>query len=176
MVVVVVIAILAAITIVSYNGITKKAEQTAVLTQVDFYEKTMRMYYETYGDWPQMPALNSNFRACLGENYPENMTMASNTCYVVSGNTVLASVVPALNTSLAEFSQSLPKANAREISFSDGIRFRGVMYVASHYVQPTGKVAMLYYTPDGNNECGRGAPGSISNGGMTYNMCNIILK
>jgi len=52
LIVVVVIAILAAITIVSYNGITGRANQAAVKGQAATYQKKAELYQSEVGNYP----------------------------------------------------------------------------------------------------------------------------
>ena len=52
LVVIVVIAILAAITIVAYSGIQAQARNTQFLSAMDTYEKVIRMYYVDNGTYP----------------------------------------------------------------------------------------------------------------------------
>lgn len=59
LVVVVVIAILAAITIVSYNGIQNRSKDAAALTTAKNVQKKVELYYSLYGTFPTTTQLNS---------------------------------------------------------------------------------------------------------------------
>ncbi len=75
LVVVVVISILAAISIVSYNGITKKANETVLLSDLDNNSKELELYKVEKGVYPKLEA--------------NNCTSDSNTCLKVSGSNTL---------------------------------------------------------------------------------------
>jgi len=52
LVVIVIIGILAAITIVSYTGITQKANITSLTSDLDNASKQLKLYYQLYGSYP----------------------------------------------------------------------------------------------------------------------------
>ena len=62
LIVIVVIGILAAITIVAYNGVQNRANNNTTIQAANTYVKAMKMYKADYGRWP-------NGWVCLGENY-----------------------------------------------------------------------------------------------------------
>jgi prepilin-type N-terminal cleavage/methylation domain-containing protein len=63
LVVIVVIAILAAITVVAYNGIQSRAENTKTITAVNAYKKAVLQYGIVNGSYP-------GGAWCLGDQYP----------------------------------------------------------------------------------------------------------
>ena len=60
LIVVVVIAILAAITIVSYNGITQRAYTTSSLSTVDVVRDKALTWYSLLGSYPDLAQLRTN--------------------------------------------------------------------------------------------------------------------
>jgi prepilin-type N-terminal cleavage/methylation domain-containing protein len=178
LIVVVVIAILATITIVSYNGITKRAQQASILAQVDHFEKSIRMYKETYGEWPLMPtSVGQHNWACLGTGYINTATMPANSCWTDNDGNAMVSTSSTLNNALLEFVQGDSKIDTHEIATSGSSRFRGIVYDATNSASPTlGKYVNIWYAPDGDNTCGRGTAGMLSGGGNTYNLCSLTLK
>ncbi len=64
LIVIVVIAILAAITIVAYNGIQNRAKNTQVVSAVNSYVKSIRAYYATNNNTVPMP--NGNVQCFNG--------------------------------------------------------------------------------------------------------------
>ena len=52
LIVIVVIAILAAITIVAYNGIQQRSRNTTTITAVTAWVKALKLYYADNGSWP----------------------------------------------------------------------------------------------------------------------------
>jgi len=68
LIVIVVIAILAAITIVAYNGIQQRANNTSRLAEVQAWGKLFSVYKATNGDWPSAMAAGQTY--CLGSGFP----------------------------------------------------------------------------------------------------------
>lgn len=95
LIVIVVIAILAAVTIVAYNGIQAKAKAAAVESQVDKYRKALMQYATINRDYPRT---TESF--CLGEasNYPSG-------CYAGTTTDV------ATETKLRSVMSTLPKVD-----------------------------------------------------------------
>ncbi|RYF27587.1 MAG: type II secretion system protein [Chloroflexi bacterium] len=100
LIVIVVIGILAAITIVAFNGIQQRARNTQVITGVNAYVKALKQYQAINSEYPPQAG-------CMGAGYP------SNQCWVGSqGNygvgtdldtrlaTVMSGPKPTLATSL----------------------------------------------------------------------------
>jgi len=104
LIVIVVIAILAAITIVAYNGVQKRALNTARLTEVEAWQKQLLLYYAANGTGVDVTAGNY----CLGYNFPSgkcrNYTTTGTTTYNQSDNA-------ALMTELKSATGSLPTGN-----------------------------------------------------------------
>lgn len=71
LIVVVVIAILAAITIVAFNGIQQKARDSARLTALRTTVNGLEMYYEKYGHYPD--ACNSLNTGCSISNLSSSL-------------------------------------------------------------------------------------------------------
>ena len=67
LIVIVVIAILAAITIVAYTGIQERAKESQTVSMLNAYVKGVNLYYRTYGD--TLPVANTacfDGTACWG--------------------------------------------------------------------------------------------------------------
>src|SRR5690606_11683993 len=71
LIVIVVIAILAAITIVAYNGIQTRASNTHTITGVKEFIKTYNSYATENGDYPTTTG-------CLGEGYESGRCLSQN--------------------------------------------------------------------------------------------------
>jgi len=65
LIVIVVIAILAAITIVAYNGIQDRAEASKTASAIQAYKKALMLYKTDNGVYPTTGAF------CLGDQYPD---------------------------------------------------------------------------------------------------------
>lgn len=95
LIVIVVIAILAAITILAYNGIQQRARNDQVIAGVQQYIKAISLYAAAKGQFPITTG-----DTCLGANYP------SNQCWVgTNGN---RTVNTTFDTNLAEFMLQKP--------------------------------------------------------------------
>jgi prepilin-type N-terminal cleavage/methylation domain-containing protein len=81
LVVVVVIAILAAIALVSYNGIQSRANDTAVRSDISNMAKKLQLYYTEYGTYP-----DTNIPADVSKAFTG--FRASKGSYVTSGTNV----------------------------------------------------------------------------------------
>lgn len=110
LIVIVVIAILAAITIVAYNGVQKRALNTSRLTEVEAWQKQFLLYYANNG------AAVSGYTGqylCLGSGFPSgkcrNYTQA-----VGSGSTYAESANTSLMTALKSATGSLPTGGTRQ--------------------------------------------------------------
>ncbi len=76
-----VIGILAAITIVSYTGVTQKANIAAIQSDLDNASKKLKLYYTLYGSYPT--ALDAS-------NCPTTPNTDTNYCLKFSGNSSIA--------------------------------------------------------------------------------------
>jgi len=74
LIVIVVIAILAAITVVAYNGIQQRAQNTRIIQMVSTYQGALETYLSAYGSYPPLPSQatpGANDRICLGTGYTD---------------------------------------------------------------------------------------------------------
>lgn len=71
LIVVVVIAILAAVTVVAYSGVKARALNDMMVTSVNSSLKLLNMYYGENSKWPEeAPPGKQAIEYCLGRNYP----------------------------------------------------------------------------------------------------------
>lgn len=73
LIVIVVIGILAAITVVAYNGIQKRANNTARVSELQAWAKQFEMYKAIHGEYPVMPRTGDDGSTggyCLGTGFP----------------------------------------------------------------------------------------------------------
>lgn len=76
LIVIVVIGILAAITVVAYNGIQTRATNTSRVQEATAWNKHLQLYKATYGNYPPVPA--SSY--CLGLGFPNGDGIAGGEC------------------------------------------------------------------------------------------------
>jgi prepilin-type N-terminal cleavage/methylation domain-containing protein len=108
LVVIVVIAILAAITIVAYNGIQQRAENIKTISGVNQAVKLLKAYKAINDSYPT----SSSYYNCLGTGYP------SNTCdRVTSSGAVVVANSSSFDTALATVG-SLPQLSTKPLILS----------------------------------------------------------
>ncbi len=92
LIVIVIIAILAAFIVISYNGIQLRAENSKTTTAVQAYKKALLQYAVENNAYPSIP-----YSVCLGENYPDAIGAGANKCagaqYPVSENTTFNNAI-----------------------------------------------------------------------------------
>jgi prepilin-type N-terminal cleavage/methylation domain-containing protein len=138
LVVIVVIAILAAITIVAYNGIQQRARNTQVIAGVTTYLKALQSYKAVNGTYPTTTG-------CLGANYP------SNQCWVGTNGTF--SVNSTLDNALGEFISPKPTLATSLIGIYTGVDNRGgALYVYDSATQSR----VIYYLLGSGQSCSTG--------------------
>ena len=118
LIVIVIIAILAAITLVSYNGITARARASAVMSDMQKMNQAVMMYQAAYGVYPCQPA-NSGTR------------------YIISGPSIAIPLVK------PEFIQTYPKIEVTALNdyyayicMPDGSDYKLVRLVGSDKTYP----------------------------------------
>jgi prepilin-type N-terminal cleavage/methylation domain-containing protein len=109
LIVIVVIGILAAITIVAYNGVQKRALNTSRLTEVEAWQKQLLLYYANNGTGVDVASGNY----CLGYGFPSGK--CRNYTLAVGASTYAESANAALMTELKSASGSLPTGNRQPI-------------------------------------------------------------
>jgi prepilin-type N-terminal cleavage/methylation domain-containing protein len=90
LIVVVVIAILAAITIVSYNGVTERARNLKTIAAARNYSDALQLYYSDNGTYPAISG-NPTTDMCLGKIYTVDPTFGPD-CITLTPNAVKASL------------------------------------------------------------------------------------
>ncbi|OGL23060.1 hypothetical protein A2791_05285 [Candidatus Saccharibacteria bacterium RIFCSPHIGHO2_01_FULL_46_30] len=82
LIVIVVIGILAAITIVAFNGVQNRAKDTAQITLVSQWESILKLYVAEHGSLP----VTVSDRVCLGTSYPASGVFSLNSCHFYEQN------------------------------------------------------------------------------------------
>lgn len=138
LIVIVVIAILAAITIVAYNGISIRAENTKTIAALKQYSDGIAMYQAVNGQYPIASYV------CLGapDSKCGQVTDGASTCVGIGG---LVSNATFDNTMIATLGK-LPQLSAQNMNCG------GKMYAGALYYSD-GKGALVYYVLRGNQQC-----------------------
>jgi prepilin-type N-terminal cleavage/methylation domain-containing protein len=115
LIVIVVIAILAAITIVAYNGIQTRAKTTKTVSAVTAWVKAIKMYNAETGNWPSV-------HSCLGAptTYVGNNSQCWNSTTWVVNNSFL--------TQLQPYMSSMPEPDLTDIGSGSSVPRRGALY------------------------------------------------
>lgn len=141
LIVIVVIGILAAITIVAYNGIQTRAENTKTTQAVAQYVKAILSYSAINGMYP----VETGY-PCLGAYPPATPcgAFAGGNCFGTGYTTTLASFDANMKTI---FNSVVPEPSTQIMSCG-GVQVRGAYYYPSN-----GKIASIYYFLRGNQPC-----------------------
>ena len=153
LIVIVVIGILAAITIVAYNGVQGKARNTQVITGVQAYNKALLQYAASYGAYP-------GESGCLGADYPEDQCWKG-----ISGNFTTTAT---LDTKLSEFIGTKPRLATQRMSISIGDNMRA----GALYRPQSGEYRIIYYLQGATTKCIDGTNGGVEG---SMKQCTLTL-
>ena len=160
LIVIVVIAILAAVTIVAYNGVQARAYNTKVISGTSQYVKAFLEYKTVNGTYPSTSG-------CLGANYPNNACWAN----AANGTSPLQVVNSSLDVSLNEFIPSKPEVGIELINIVIVPQFRGgLVYLPG---DSTYGFRFTYYLKGNNENCGLRVASRVNEGPLTQ--CNLSL-
>jgi len=150
LIVIVVIAILAAISIVAYNGIQVRARNSQTASAVNAYKKALSLYVIDKGSYPPQTDV------CLGEGYPDmNSDGVTGDCSTVnSDGSVIYKVNSAFDTRLAPYLSAKPQVNSKVFKTTNtnqiGIQFR---YIPSYTLNGASNPYWLIYKTEGISAC-----------------------
>lgn len=166
LIVIVVIGILAAITVVAYNGIQARTLNTVRASEAKQWQQLFMAYAAQNGQYPVIN--NVNQRACLGNGFPDNNSDGIGNCWDVhtSGHT---SVDAVLNTQLATMG-TLPQGTRTPIA---GIGTASRLGTAVEVVTSSYASYRIIYWQSGQGAC----PIGVANwtDGSTSIACRIEL-
>jgi len=140
LIVIVVIAILAAISIVAYNGIQTRAENTKTINAVGQYAKAVSIYQttSTTNTYPDISL------ACLGSTTCSQVSDGASTCFGTGG----AGYSGSFDTMMTTILNNLPQLSTQRMNCG-GKNYAGGFY----YTQNNGKSGGIYYYLRGNQTC-----------------------
>jgi len=118
LIVIVVIAILAAISIVAYNGIQTRAENSKTVAAVSAWAKAIQLYKVDNGTYPVIAS-------CLGSTSTYTGSY-SGRCWAPETNGTWV-VKPGLATIMAEYIKSAPEPSTKNVH-TESTQYRGAMY------------------------------------------------
>lgn len=167
LIVIVVIAILAAITVVAYNGLTLRAENTKTIAAVDQYAKALQLYKVNTGDYP---LAGGGFQfGCIAET--------GGVCGMIAGaagaecaGIGASGVNTTLNTAIKTVIPAIPKTSTQTM-LCDSKTVSGALYVmyGNAFGGDNRNGYILYYLK-GNQQCTTPAGSKLadSNGRVYY--------
>lgn len=153
LIVIVVIGILAAITIVAFNGVQQRARNTTTITAVKEYIKLYSTYAVDYDTYPG----SGNY--CLGSGYPGGLCW-DNRAYVENA---------AANTGLMNYANNLPNPSTARVyrNATDGSR-AGILFVSPNNLR--------YQLEGVDTQCGiPGATRGFTAGESAGPECNVTV-
>lgn len=153
LIVIVVIGILAAITVVAFNGIQQRALNTRVTNGLNDYRKALLSYHALNGAYPASDS-------CLGANYPENQCWKGD-----SGNLFVSAT---FDNDMNQIIKNKPTLATER--FSIGITDN--MRAGAVYRTLSGKKQITYYLQGIGQKCTYGSGG---NEGGVVTQCNYVL-
>lgn len=128
LIVIVVIGILAAISIVAFNGVQERSRNAKTITGAKEYIKALSLYATDNGSYPDIGA------ACLGDGY--DYTGNPGSCAGTSG--VYSNT--AFNTALAKYFNTKPQLDTKNITiYTNNVRAGG------YYDKNVGTYGVVYY-------------------------------
>lgn len=155
LIVIVVIGVLAAITIVAYNGVQQRARNAQTIAAVNDYIKGYTAYAIDNGSYP----IGGNY--CIGQGYAGGLCWDNRVYVTPSG----------LAAALGSYMSNLPNPSTTPVyrNSTDGFR-AGILYVAAGY-------GLRYQLEGESTSCGiTGATRAITAGQSTGPECNINLR
>lgn len=151
LIVIVVIAILAAISIVAYNGIQTRAENNKTISAVSQYTKSLRLFKEDSGSYPLTAPSVFTYK-CIGEVGTAcamiSGTYTSTECESLGGLSNLSTDpdVTILNNALKKFATYIPQPSQQRTT-CDNRDVTGVIYFVFN------NTVLLRYFQKGNVVC-----------------------
>lgn len=163
LIVIVVIAILAAISVVAYNGIQQRAYASRAASAVDGAVKVLELYRAENGSYPTYNDTSGGY-ACFtaAGTLPATGPYAENECSEY-GETISSE----LNTKLTTYVSRLPDGSLPSIDTGGG-ELRAVLY----YTYSNGQGAEIFYAINGDYDCPKGEKDSWREG---TTVCQVTL-
>lgn len=170
LIVIVVIAILATISVVAYNGIQERAKAAQMASAFNTYENALRQYKAIHGLYPVASDALFSF-ACLGDSNPQT-PLDSDTCYL-SGGAKLGGRSSIVNTALSTIISSTPTTD-NQINLAPDTAINGFLYTSLNGTG--GQTVILRYYVRGDQQCGNATKSSHTVNGISFTGCAKFLE
>lgn len=175
LVVIIVISVLAAISVIAYNGVTQRSEDSQIASKVQGLVNLFTSFAATTdGTVPQADW------ACVGEpeDYPAENGYTAEWCQqpyqappIPNGND--HPINATLNARLkATIINRMPNGRIPEVDLGGGTKYRGILYDSSAN-QNSGKPVLQYYVKGNRTTCPIGTKEYST---ATYTRCNYLFQ
>lgn len=160
LIVIVVIAVLAAVTIVAYNGIQSRAYMSKAVSIVDDVVKIVELYKVDNGVYPS----TSGKYVCVGKlsDYPAENGFAAGGCSGFEEEKVDST----FNDALSKYASQIPNGSLPIVN-GGSVDYRGIQYFSD------GTYAEMYFVIRGKQACPKGTAYQYS---TTNNTCVFVLS
>lgn len=145
LIVIVVIGVLAAVTVVAFNGIQQRARHSSVLSDITYVDKLLKMHFAEFGSYPQTqttPIMN---------NDAANPPRVDAGCTHMTTPTPSAQWVPGITEKLPQ-SDSNPAGGAHNHRGCYMYQSNGTQYILSAWNMLTAPQTSLHYVRIGFRE------------------------
>lgn len=126
LIVIVIVGILAALVIVTYNGVQQRANNTQTIDAAGKYVRSLILYMQDKGDYPRSVDVATSTNACLGKNYSGNICANIGGAGVVCG-TGQANRNTTFETRLGEYMSAFPDPSGQVLNWCNQ-QFTGIGY------------------------------------------------
>lgn len=159
LIVIVVIAILASLSIVAFNGVQVRARNTQTISATKEYIKAVHMYAADNGSYPNISG------ACLGTGY--EYQGITGRC---GGEVTSINEKPAFNTAIEKYMSSFPRLSTKNLTItSTAVRAGGYYDVLSG-----GTSGRIYYILEGQQENCAAGGSKTANSGAPDMYCTYV--
>lgn len=141
LIVIVVIAVLASITIVAFNGVVVRAENAKTITAASTMNKALRVYAETNSMY------NTDTYSCVGV-FPCSKTAGATACF---GYGSVSAVGPSFVADMTSVLNTVPSPSSQQMTCSTGATYVG-MFVYSYNGRKSATLA--YFLKGSGADCG----------------------
>lgn len=180
LIVIVVIAILASISVVAFSGVQSRARNTGRIAAAGEYVKILKAYAAANGRYP-MQGINE--WVCLGDGYPDFDDDGQEDCFEVINGTWRYHPDAAVNAEIKTIVSGFPGFDKTPVMNTSGTGYLGVAIVGD-VRQLDGQdfpYTLQYYLEGGGRDCGLsgvveedGYPNYTSSStGYTYSVGNV---
>lgn len=148
LIVIVVIAILAAISVVAYTGIQRRAHTAAIISTVRNYATIFEQYAAIHG---KFPASSWN---CIGgdEGLPAEDGYEAGYCFKPTSGAGDHPSSPSVEAAIATVTESPPSPIIPEIEYAPGVWYRGIIFDSSASTNG-GKGVIEFFIPGAGAKC-----------------------